>query len=83
MRISDDAGHYLCDFIYYSSLAHRWREGKDRPVTFLHVPSDASERAVGMGRELAIGLIRSLVESEVARRKGLVRGKGEGEEEEL
>jgi pyroglutamyl-peptidase len=69
VRISDDAGRYLCDFIYYSSLAHRWKQGKERRVTFLHVPADASERAVETGRELAAGLIRALVESEVERRK--------------
>lgn len=42
-------------------------------MTFLHVPADASDRAVETGRELAIGLIRSLVESEVEKRR---RGKG-------
>ena len=30
---SDDAGRYLCDFIYYTSLHHG-----DAPVIFIHVP---------------------------------------------
>lgn len=33
MQISEDAGRYLCDFIYYTSLYH----GKV-PVVFIHVP---------------------------------------------
>lgn len=69
LRISDDAGHYLCDFIYYSSLAHLWKQGRDRKVTFFHVPADASKGAVSTGRDLCINLIRSMVESEVARRE--------------
>ncbi|KAE9398260.1 peptidase C15, pyroglutamyl peptidase I-like protein [Gymnopus androsaceus JB14] len=41
---STDAGHYLCDFIYYCSLAESKRNGKpyekDRntPVLFMHCP---------------------------------------------
>lgn len=69
LRISDDAGHYLCDFIYYSSLAHLWKQGRDRKVTFFHVPADASKETVSLGTELCINLIRSIVESEVTRRE--------------
>ncbi|KAK2009592.1 peptidase C15, pyroglutamyl peptidase I-like protein [Colletotrichum eremochloae] len=68
LRISEDAGHYLCDFIYFSSLAHLWRAREHRRVTFLHVPSDASEASVARGTELAIQLIRSIAESELRRR---------------
>ncbi|GKT83097.1 pyroglutamyl peptidase [Colletotrichum tofieldiae] len=72
LRISEDAGHYLCDFIYFSSLAHLWKAQKHRRVTFLHVPSDASEESVARGTDLAIQLIRSIVESELCRRsKGI------------
>ncbi|KAK1545592.1 hypothetical protein CPAR01_03094 [Colletotrichum paranaense] len=69
LRISEDAGHYLCDFIYFSSLAHLWKAQKHRRVTFLHVPSDASEASVSRGTELAIQLIRSIAESELSRRR--------------
>ncbi|GJC83953.1 pyrrolidone-carboxylate peptidase [Colletotrichum liriopes] len=72
LRISEDAGHYLCDFIYFSSLAHLWKAQKHRRVTFLHVPSDASEESVARGTDLAIQLIRSIAESELRRRsKGI------------
>lgn len=70
LRISDDAGHYLCDFIYYSSLAHLWKQQRSRKLTFLHVPADASAHSVELGRELAVNLIRAMVESEVNRRRG-------------
>ncbi|KAK4246875.1 Pyroglutamyl-peptidase 1 [Corynascus novoguineensis] len=69
LRISEDAGHYLCDFIYYSSLAHLEKAGERRRVLFLHVPSDASPHSISVGRELLLQLVRSLVESEVVRRE--------------
>lgn len=69
LRVSEDAGRYMCDFIYYSSLARRWRQGRPRRVTFLHVPADASDRTVALGRELAVNLIRAIVESEVVRKR--------------
>jgi len=74
LRISEDAGHYLCDFIYFSSLAHLYKAGEERKVLFLHVPSDASEHSVAIGRELVLQLVRSVVESEMVRRR-----KAEGE----
>lgn len=77
LRISDDAGHYLCDFTYYSSLAHLWKQQRPRRVTFFHVPADASERAVASGRELVLNLIRAIVESEVSRRKGRKPGEND------
>ncbi|KAL6869319.1 hypothetical protein ACO1O0_000644 [Amphichorda felina] len=75
LRISDDAGHYLCDFIYYSSLAHLWKQQRPRKLTFLHVPADASERNVALGRELAVNLIRAMVDSELGRRRMEVAAK--------
>lgn len=69
LRISEDPGHYLCDFIYYSSLSHLYRSGERRRVLFLHVPSDASEHGIKLGTELTVQLIRSMVESEMARRR--------------
>ncbi|KAH6847446.1 hypothetical protein B0I37DRAFT_445699 [Chaetomium sp. MPI-CAGE-AT-0009] len=69
LRVSEDAGHYLCDFIYFSSLAHLEKAGERRRVLFLHVPSDASEHSVATGRELLLQLVRSVVESEIAARE--------------
>jgi len=68
VRISEDAGRYLCDFIYFSSLAHLYRAGQPRKVVFFHVPSENSEKNFTTGKELLIQLIRSMVESEVARK---------------
>ncbi|KAF5020640.1 hypothetical protein F66182_7347 [Fusarium sp. NRRL 66182] len=64
LRISEDAGRYLCDFIYYSSLAELWKRQRPRKTLFLHVPADASEQSVELGRDLTLNLIRSIVESE-------------------
>ena len=59
----------MCDFIYFSSLAHLWRQKRRRRVLFLHVPAGASAAQIDLGRELVLQLIRSAVESEVARRR--------------
>ncbi|KAK3329687.1 hypothetical protein B0H66DRAFT_541800 [Apodospora peruviana] len=67
LKISENAGRYLCDFIYFSSLAHLHKAGEKRKVVFLHVPSDCSEKSIKDGKELVIQLVRSLVESELGR----------------
>ena len=68
VEASDDAGNYLCDFIYYSSLSHFWRknsgEDGERPVVFLHVPPESDEQVLSRGREVTKALIRAIVASE-------------------
>ncbi|KAM4054913.1 pyroglutamyl peptidase domain-containing protein [Hirsutella rhossiliensis] len=67
LRISEDAGRYLCDFIYYSTLSTLLKQQRPRKAVFFHVPCDASERHITQGRELAVNLIRAIAESETAR----------------
>jgi len=70
--VSEDAGRYLCDFIYYSSLAYLTKEKEEeRRVVFLHVPVNSDETAVNTGTEVALELIRALVQS--GRMKKLVQ----------
>jgi pyroglutamyl-peptidase len=76
LRISEDAGRYLCDFIYFSSLAHLSKAKESQRVVFLHVPSDYSEQAITSGRELVLQLIKSIVESELARKGSKLVRKG-------
>lgn len=70
LRISNDAGHFLCDFVYYSSLAHLQKANRPRKVVFLHVPSHSTDAFIRQGRELTMNLIRAIVESEAARNTG-------------
>lgn len=65
VRLSPDAGNFMCGFIYYNSLAHYYSiKDDERPVVFLHVPDlSQSEERLDMGREVAIALIRALVQS--------------------
>ncbi|KAF1839724.1 peptidase C15, pyroglutamyl peptidase I-like protein [Decorospora gaudefroyi] len=65
VRISYDAGNFLCGFIYYNSLAHYFNIKEDeRPVVFLHVPDlSGSEEKLRQGWEITVGLIKALVES--------------------
>ncbi|CAK5267514.1 unnamed protein product, partial [Mycena citricolor] len=48
---SNDAGRFLCDFIYYCSLAESQRAGRKTPVLFIHCPpvdeSLSTERVAG------------------------------------
>ena len=69
-RSSEDAGHYLCDYTYFNSLTwygrrhQRVEDGKasDRPVMFLHVPAESDDETLETGREVAVALIRSMVD---------------------
>jgi pyrrolidone-carboxylate peptidase len=69
-RPSEDAGRYLCDFIYYNSLAWFGRRngrldgGKitDRPVLFLHVPAESDPTMIEKGTQVALALIEAMVE---------------------
>lgn len=50
---SCDAGHYLCDFILYCSLAESMLEGRETPVLFIHCspvddPMSTPEVACGL-----------------------------------
>lgn len=72
VRPSDDPGNYLCGFIYYYSMAWYLRNrAEECPVMFLHVPDLPTEAQVAGGREVALGLIRAMVESR--EKKGIVR----------
>ncbi|KAK5628221.1 hypothetical protein RRF57_003936 [Xylaria bambusicola] len=72
LRVSEDAGHYLCDFIYFSSLAHLWKQQCARKVVFLHVPLHSDAESLRRGVELVLTLIRSIVESELEKEKEAV-----------
>lgn len=68
LRPSCNAGHYLCDFIYYACMFEYWRREPrgPRPCMFLHVPSGLEEDDIRRGTEVALGLITALVGSGVA-----------------
>ncbi|KAL8784601.1 MAG: hypothetical protein Q9213_003856 [Squamulea squamosa] len=73
VRPSSDAGRYLCDFIYYTSLVEYWRKDPKgmAPVMFLHVPGGTKDFDIEMGRKVALGLIGAMVSS-------TGQGKGQG-----
>lgn len=71
MRLSCDAGRYLCDFTFYTGLVEYWRRdpGGDLPVVFLHVPGGVEREDVERGQRVTVGLIRALVENRLAKGK--------------
>jgi len=64
IRRSEDAGRYLCDFIYYSSLAYLWKRKEEKRVVFLHVPVDSDETAIQTGKDILVELIRAVAQSQ-------------------
>ncbi|KAF7315378.1 Proteophosphoglycan ppg4 [Mycena indigotica] len=60
VQTSDDAGRYLCDFIYYCSLAESQREGRGCPVLFVHCPPVGNMLST---EEVAEGLKRIIIAS--------------------
>jgi len=63
IRISEDAGRYLCDFIFFSSLAHLEKHGEEKRVVFFHVPVDVDEESIQIGIDAVVELIRAMVQS--------------------
>ncbi|KAL8860426.1 MAG: hypothetical protein Q9178_003085 [Gyalolechia marmorata] len=65
VRPSGDAGRYLCDFIYYTSLVEYWRKNPEvmAPVMFLHVPGSVEDFGIETGRKVALALIGAMVAS--------------------
>lgn len=72
VRLSRDAGKFLCEFILYNSLAHRAMElphgdieleRRNGKAAFLHVPGGIDEAAIARGRHVAEAAIRALVGS--------------------
>lgn len=73
VRLSPDAGNFLCGFTYFNSLAHYYTIKEDEmPVVFLHVPDlSSSEGKLREGWEVTVALIKALVESR--RKLGVIR----------
>ncbi|KAJ5822956.1 Peptidase C15 pyroglutamyl peptidase I [Penicillium robsamsonii] len=61
LRISKDAGHYLCDFIFYTSMSLAHLQGQDRNVLFLHVPGGSEDADIEQGRVVTLALIKAMV----------------------
>lgn len=61
LRVSQDPGHYLCDFIFYTSLSLAKRQGVDRNVLFLHVPGGSEDADIERGRKVALALVKTMV----------------------
>lgn len=61
LRTSNDAGHYACDFIFYTSLAQALEEGRDRSIVFYHVPVTTDPASIELGTKVAVALIKSMV----------------------
>ena len=69
--MSDDAGRYLCEFIYFKSMEESVKSGI--PVLFCHVPQDGRPFSINEMTEVIsrlVGIMVDITESEVARGHG-------------
>ncbi|KAK2740274.1 hypothetical protein FQN57_006154 [Myotisia sp. PD_48] len=60
VRLSHDAGRYLCEYIYFASMALAHREKRDRNVVFLHVPGWTDQPNILNGVKVVTALIKAL-----------------------
>lgn len=69
VRLSHQAGLFLCEFTYYTGMLEYWRRGWKEaiPVVFLHVPIGFEDEDISRGRDITTALIKALVESKVER----------------
>jgi pyrrolidone-carboxylate peptidase len=65
LRVSPDAGNYVCGFLYYNTMAHFFRQkASSCPVAFCHVPYIADDDPdIEIGAGILKSLIRALVDS--------------------
>jgi len=70
VEYSNNAGHYLCNFMYYSSLAEYHRRSKSTsnngpplPVIFMHAPGRSKGEDIKKGGLVTRALIHALAES--------------------
>ncbi len=71
VRLSDDAGKYLCDYIFYASMLEYWLQDPsgERPCGFLHVPGSAQPEDIVRGTQVALAAITAILESLMARKR--------------
>lgn len=70
LKESHDAGHYLCDYIYFNSLAFTGRRSGDmeavgsisRPVLFMHVPAESDGDMLERGTAVTVELLRAIAD---------------------
>ena len=71
VRVSSNAGRYLCEYTFYTSMLEFWHRGQaaDRPCIFLHVPNGCSEEDVLKGERVVLALIEAVISSEQTKRE--------------
>ena len=71
--MSDDAGRYLCEYIYFRSMKESAESGV--PVLFCHVPSDGKPYSIHEMTDIILCLVGLLIDMNHTRSQG-VQAKG-------
>ncbi|KAI0115493.1 hypothetical protein GGR51DRAFT_503215 [Nemania sp. FL0031] len=61
-RVSTDAGHNLCEWFFFNSLAEGYRRSAPLHVAFVHIPKGKSEDDLKTGVEILESFIGTLVQ---------------------
>ncbi|KAG8532632.1 uncharacterized protein KY384_002509 [Bacidia gigantensis] len=72
LRMSDVAGRYLCEFIFYAAMLEYWRRsptGDNRHCMFMHVPPGVHEDEIERGRTIVLALIVAMVQGASSRQE--------------
>ena len=66
--MSDDAGRYLCEYIYFRSMEESVKTGI--PVLFVHVPQEGQPFSISGMRDVVlslVGLMADVIKSDLNR----------------
>lgn len=61
IKMHDEAGPYLCGFIYYESMATCFVNNRRANVLFCHVPGETDEESLRRGRDAVVAIIGAAV----------------------
>ena len=59
--LSENAGRYLCEYVYFASLREEETAGESGRVLFLHVPPEEAGGSVDVGVEVVKAVVEALV----------------------
>ena len=72
--MSDDAGRYLCEYIYFRSMEQAMESGI--PVLFCHVPMEGRPFGISEMTDVLVNVAKLMVDGMESRGEGRTKGEG-------
>ena len=74
VRTSHDAGRYLCEFMFFTSMLEQWRKENGRICSiFCHLPPGSGAADLERGKRVVLALIAAVVRSKTGSEEGGLR----------